>query len=86
MRGGSYLVVRRIRMALEHWDRTNISFQEQTVGRHKYSGAPLGRAIETIAANAACDVLIGVQGHRGKILAQKAPTTAKASVEEELTY
>jgi len=52
----------------------------------KYSGAPLGRAIETIAANAACDVLIGVQGHRGKILAQKAPTTAKASVEEELTY
>jgi deferrochelatase/peroxidase EfeB len=42
MRGGSYLVVRRIRMALEHWDRTNVSFQEQTVGRQKYSGAPLG--------------------------------------------
>src|SRR5208283_1359845 len=42
MRGGSYLVVRRIRMALEHWDRTKVSFQEQTMGRHKYSGAPLG--------------------------------------------
>jgi deferrochelatase/peroxidase EfeB len=42
MRGGSYLVVRRIRMALEHWDRTNVGFQEQTMGRHKYSGAPLG--------------------------------------------
>jgi deferrochelatase/peroxidase EfeB len=42
MRGGSYVVVRRIRIALEHWDRMNVAFQEQTVGRHKYSGAPLG--------------------------------------------
>jgi deferrochelatase/peroxidase EfeB len=42
MRGGSYLVARRIRIALEHWDRMTQAFQEQTVGRHKYSGAPLG--------------------------------------------
>jgi deferrochelatase/peroxidase EfeB len=42
MQRGSYLVTRRIRMALEHWDRTNVGFQEQTMGRHKYSGAPLG--------------------------------------------
>ncbi len=42
MRGGSYMVVRRIRMALEHWDRTAVSFQEQTFGREKLSGAPLG--------------------------------------------
>ncbi len=42
MRGGSYLVARRIRMALEHWDRTEVDFQEQVIGRHKYSGAPLG--------------------------------------------
>jgi deferrochelatase/peroxidase EfeB len=42
MRGGSYMVVRRARMALEHWDRTKVSFQEQTFGRQKLSGAPLG--------------------------------------------
>ncbi|WP_428491886.1 Dyp-type peroxidase [Rhodopila sp.] len=42
MHGGSYMVARRIRIALEHWDRTEISFQEEVIGRHKYSGAPLG--------------------------------------------
>jgi len=40
----------------------------------KYSGAPMGRAIEVIAAQATCDVLIGIQGNRGKILT---PPTAE---------
>jgi deferrochelatase/peroxidase EfeB len=43
MRGGSYLVARRIRISLEHWDRTEVDFQEQVIGRHKISGAPLGK-------------------------------------------
>ncbi len=42
MRGGSYLVARPIRIALEHWDRMKLAFQEQTVGRAKASGALLG--------------------------------------------
>lgn len=46
MQGGSYLVVRRIRMALEHWDRSKVDFQEQTFGRHKLSGAPIGKSAE----------------------------------------
>ena len=46
LRDGSYMVVRRIRMALEHWDRTDVGFQEQTFGREKMSGAPLGLKAE----------------------------------------
>ncbi|HTX57834.1 MAG TPA: universal stress protein [Candidatus Acidoferrales bacterium] len=34
----------------------------------KYTGAPLGRTIEEIAADAKCDVLIGVEGKHGTIL------------------
>ncbi len=41
MRGGSYMVMRRIRLALEHWDRTELDFQEEVIGRRKASGAPL---------------------------------------------
>jgi deferrochelatase/peroxidase EfeB len=42
MQGGSYVVARRIRIALERWDRMSLAFQEQAVGRQKLSGAPLG--------------------------------------------
>ena len=41
MRGGSYAVSRRIRISLEHWDNTDVQFQEEVIGRRKYSGAPL---------------------------------------------
>jgi deferrochelatase/peroxidase EfeB len=46
MTGGTYLVVRRIQIALDQWDAQSLGTQEHTVGRHKISGAPLGRSDE----------------------------------------
>jgi deferrochelatase/peroxidase EfeB len=46
MDGGTYTVVRRIRITLEHWDTMERGFQEQVMGREKYSGAPIGKKNE----------------------------------------
>jgi deferrochelatase/peroxidase EfeB len=51
MRGGSYVVTRRIRMMLEIWDRSTLADQEQTFGRNKGEGAPLGAKLEHDAVN-----------------------------------
>jgi deferrochelatase/peroxidase EfeB len=44
--GGTYLVARRIRMLIEVWDRATLLDQEQTIGRIKDSGAPIGATHE----------------------------------------
>lgn len=43
---GTYLIVRRIQMHLETWDRTALREQENVFGRHRESGAPLGKLNE----------------------------------------
>ncbi|MBT2726664.1 deferrochelatase/peroxidase EfeB [Bacillus sp. ISL-75] len=43
---GSYLVVRRIQMFIEVWDRTTLKDQENTFGRYRENGAPIGQKNE----------------------------------------
>jgi nucleotide-binding universal stress UspA family protein len=45
----------------------------------KYSGAPLGREIEEIAADAKCDVLIGVEGKHGTLLIDESGVSTQSS-------
>lgn len=41
MVGGTYLVVRRIRLLLDRWDGETLGSQQRVIGRQKRSGAPL---------------------------------------------
>ena len=46
LNGGTYLIYRRIQLHLETWDRTSLKEQEATFGRHRDSGAALGKEKE----------------------------------------
>jgi deferrochelatase/peroxidase EfeB len=66
--GGTYLVVRRIRIAFDLWDAESLGRQERVIGRHKVSGAPLGASnefdeLDLEAAYANGDLVIPYNSH-----------------------
>src|SRR6185312_11777948 len=68
MRGGSYLVARKIRMEIEHWDVDPLADQQKIFGRMKASGAPLTGGqeftpIDFTAEDAGGDPVIDMAAH-----------------------
>ncbi|MFE2581210.1 iron uptake transporter deferrochelatase/peroxidase subunit [Streptomyces sp. NPDC059378] len=68
MSGGSYAVVRRIRMLLDDWERLSVAAQEQVIGRRKDTGAPLSGGGETTAMDlekrdSAGDLVVPLDAH-----------------------
>lgn len=46
LKNGTYMVVRKIQTHLETWDRTSLKGQEDTFGRHRSTGAAIGKQAE----------------------------------------
>lgn len=70
LKGGTYLVARKIQMHLETWDRTSLKGQNDTFGRHRDSGAGMGQshefeAIDITAKDAKGKAVIPENSHVG---------------------
>ncbi|WP_394432465.1 iron uptake transporter deferrochelatase/peroxidase subunit [Streptomyces sp. SGAir0957] len=68
MANGSYVVVRRIRMLLDDWEKQSTAAQESVIGRKKSTGAPLTGGDETTEpdlekTDASGDLVVPLNAH-----------------------
>ncbi len=75
MNGGTYQVVRKIRMTIEDWDGDRVSDQENVIGRSKIDGGPLSGGTEFVQPD------FGKLGADGEKLIPPASHVALASPE-----
>jgi len=89
MRGGSYLVFRRIRMLLTSWDAQTTAAQEKVIGRHKADGAPLSGGTEHTPVDLSAqnpDGSLAIRGDAHIRLAAPASNGGAAMLRRGLSY
>ncbi|OLE26753.1 MAG: hypothetical protein AUG49_07315 [Catenulispora sp. 13_1_20CM_3_70_7] len=89
MRGGSYLVFRRIRMLLDSWEAQSTADQEKVIGRRKDTGAPLPGGTEHTPVNLAAqnpDGSLAIRGDAHIRLAAPAANGGAAMLRRGLSY